>query len=175
MRYKFYTTSHKAWDGIIAAMMSAQKSIYIEMYIFLDDTGQTHDFLGKLKSDILLAKRHHTKIHNPNKWGPAVSGTVEKGETYESNIIKETEEEIGLKNVKLKLGPKTETDSEYHHFTQWYFLNIDLDIDDFKIKEDEVEEIKWFSPEWLKTRLEKYTDEFVPRMDYYFKTFSLPD
>lgn len=49
MRYKFYTTSHKAWDGIIAAMMSAQKSIYIEMYIFLDDTGQTHDFLGKLK------------------------------------------------------------------------------------------------------------------------------
>lgn len=127
------------------------------------------------RGDILLAKRHHTKIHNPNKWGPAVSGTVEKGETYESNIIKETEEEIGLKNVKLKLGPKTETDSEYHHFTQWYFLNIDLDIDDFKIKEDEVEEIKWFSPEWLKTRLEKYPDEFVPRMDYYFKTFSLPD
>ncbi len=49
MQSKFYTTSQKAWDGIIAAIMSAQKSIYIEMYIFLDDTGQTHDFLGKLK------------------------------------------------------------------------------------------------------------------------------
>ncbi len=49
MHYKFYTTSHKAWDGIIAAIDSAEKSIYIEMYIFLDDTRQTHDFLGKLK------------------------------------------------------------------------------------------------------------------------------
>ncbi len=29
-------------------------------------------------------------------WGSAVAGTVEKGEDYESNIYKETEEEIGL-------------------------------------------------------------------------------
>lgn len=49
MRYKFYTTSQKAWDGIIASIDSAQVSIYIEMYIFLDDTRQTHDFVGKLK------------------------------------------------------------------------------------------------------------------------------
>lgn len=49
MRYKFYTTSNKAWDGILNAIDRAQKSIFIEMYIFLDDTHQTHDFLGKLK------------------------------------------------------------------------------------------------------------------------------
>lgn len=49
MRYKFYTTSQKAWDGILSALDGAKKSIYIEMYIFLDDTKQTHDFLGKLK------------------------------------------------------------------------------------------------------------------------------
>ena len=49
MRYKFYTTSQKAWDGILAALDGARTSIYIEMYIFLDDTRQTHDFLGKLK------------------------------------------------------------------------------------------------------------------------------
>ncbi|PKM87987.1 hypothetical protein CVU83_02285 [Candidatus Falkowbacteria bacterium HGW-Falkowbacteria-2] len=48
MRYKFYTTSGKAWDGIFSAIDSAKKSIYIEMYIFLADTGHTHDFLGKL-------------------------------------------------------------------------------------------------------------------------------
>jgi cardiolipin synthase len=49
MNYKFYTTSQAAWDGILAAIDDAQKSIYIEMYIFLDDTSQTHNFLGKLK------------------------------------------------------------------------------------------------------------------------------
>ena len=53
MRYKFYTTSDKAWDGIIAAIDQAQVSIYIEMYIFLGDTRQTHDFLGKLKEKAL--------------------------------------------------------------------------------------------------------------------------
>jgi len=54
MRYKFYTTSDKAWDGIMSAINQSQKSIYIEMYIFLGDTRQTHDFLGKLKEKALL-------------------------------------------------------------------------------------------------------------------------
>ncbi|MCF7860353.1 phosphatidylserine/phosphatidylglycerophosphate/cardiolipin synthase family protein [Patescibacteria group bacterium] len=49
MRYKFYTTSDKAWDGIMTAIKQAQTAIYIEMYIFLGDTRQTHDFLGQLK------------------------------------------------------------------------------------------------------------------------------
>lgn len=49
MKYRLYTTSQKAWDGMFAAMMAAQKSIYIEMYIFLDDTQATHNFLGLLK------------------------------------------------------------------------------------------------------------------------------
>ncbi|MFA7087883.1 MAG: phosphatidylserine/phosphatidylglycerophosphate/cardiolipin synthase family protein [Patescibacteria group bacterium] len=49
MKYKFYTTSQKAWDGMFKAMSSALKSIYIEMYIFLDDTQATHNFLGLLK------------------------------------------------------------------------------------------------------------------------------
>ncbi|GAF94063.1 unnamed protein product, partial [marine sediment metagenome] len=42
--------------------------------------------------EILLARRHHTKSHRPRKWGPAVAGTVDAGETYEDNIIKEAEE-----------------------------------------------------------------------------------
>ena len=50
MKYRLYTTSQKAWDGMFKAMASAQKSIYLEMYIFLDDTQATHDFLGLLKA-----------------------------------------------------------------------------------------------------------------------------
>jgi len=86
------------------------------------------NFLG----EILLAKRHHTKIHHPGKWGPAVAGTVDEGETYQDNIMKETEEELGLKNVNLELGPKTKTDDEYRHFTQWYTLCTDKNISEFR-------------------------------------------
>lgn len=49
MKYKLYTTSQKAWDGMFKAMTAAQKSIYLEMYIFLDDTQATYNFLGLLK------------------------------------------------------------------------------------------------------------------------------
>ena len=37
----------------------------------------------------------------PEVWGPAVSGTNEEGETYDSNIIKEAQEEIGLTGYTL--------------------------------------------------------------------------
>ena len=53
MRYRFYTTSKKAWDGMFKAISEATESIYLEMYIFLDDTKITHDFLGMLKSKAL--------------------------------------------------------------------------------------------------------------------------
>ncbi|MCX6795467.1 MAG: phosphatidylserine/phosphatidylglycerophosphate/cardiolipin synthase family protein [Candidatus Falkowbacteria bacterium] len=49
MKYKIYTTSEKAWDGMIEAIRGAQKSIFLEMYIFLDDTKVTHDFFGAIK------------------------------------------------------------------------------------------------------------------------------
>ncbi len=49
MTYKLYTTSVEAWDAMIEAIDLAQKSIFLEMYIFLDDTAQSHDFVGKLK------------------------------------------------------------------------------------------------------------------------------
>jgi cardiolipin synthase len=48
MHYKLYTTSIKAWDAMIKAIEGANKSIYLEMYIFLDDTAESHDFIGKL-------------------------------------------------------------------------------------------------------------------------------
>ncbi|MFA6194754.1 MAG: NUDIX domain-containing protein [Patescibacteria group bacterium] len=124
------------------------------------------------QGQILLAKRHHTKSHNPNMWGPAVAGTVEEGETYESNIIKEAEEEIGLKNIQPKLGPKTETNGEYHHFTQWYTLNIDKNIDEFKIQEDEVGEIGWLAPKELRSRLQEKPEEFLSKMKEYLELFS---
>ena len=47
MRYRFYTTSEKAWDAMIGAIVKAQKSIFIEMYIFVDNT-DAHKFFEVL-------------------------------------------------------------------------------------------------------------------------------
>ncbi len=50
MKYLFYTTSETAWDGLFEAMQAAQKSIYLEMYIFVDDTEKENDFISLLSA-----------------------------------------------------------------------------------------------------------------------------
>ena len=129
-------------------------------------------WINNFKGEILLAKRHHTKSHHPNKWGPAVAGTVEEGETYKENIIKEAKEELGLQEIQLTIGPKTETKREYRHFTQWFTLIIDKDINKFRIQESEVKEIKWFSLEELSIRLGEKPDDFLKKMKKYVKLFN---
>ena len=86
------------------------------------------------KGEILLAQRQLGKRHDPGKWGPAVAGTVDEGETYESNIIKETEEEIGLKDIKPTKSTKRHYTGEHNYFTQWYTLAVDKPAKDFIIK-----------------------------------------
>jgi isopentenyldiphosphate isomerase len=113
------------------------------------------------KDEILLARRSLNKTNSPGKWGPAVAGTVEESETYDSNIIKETEEEIGLKNIKPQKGLKIKMATKYNYFCQWYFIKIDRNLDEFKLQEDEVEEIKWFSKEELLREMEEDQDEFI--------------
>ena len=100
------------------------------------------------------------------------SGTVDEGETYEINMTKEVGEELGLKNVPLTLGPKIKVDGMYHHFTQWYTLQIDKNIDEFIFQKDEVEEIKWFTKEELLDQLKKNPTEFLPTMKTYFDLFN---
>jgi isopentenyl-diphosphate Delta-isomerase len=113
------------------------------------------------KGKILLARRAFTKSHHPGKWGPAAAGTVEKGESYEVNIIKEAEEELGLKNITPQEGPKTKSKSKYKHFTHWFFYEIDKKIKEFKIQKEEVAEVKWFSLEEVKNLLENNTKEIL--------------
>lgn len=38
MRYTFYTTSEKAWDAMLFAISGARASVFLEMYIFADNT-----------------------------------------------------------------------------------------------------------------------------------------
>ncbi|MDO8428147.1 MAG: NUDIX domain-containing protein [Candidatus Diapherotrites archaeon] len=123
------------------------------------------------KGEILLAKRHHTKAHDPNKWGPAVAGTVEENETYEENIVKEAEEELGIKNCVFSLGPKLKRDNQYHYFVQWYFLKIDQPVSYFKPQETEVEEVKWFSPDDLQKQMEKNPENFLLSLRNYAQLF----
>jgi len=113
----------------------------------------------------LLARRAYSKSHNPGKWGPAVAGTVEEGETYESNIIKEAEEELGIRNVGMNVERKEKIEEGGHRFfTQWFTCIVDRPVSEFKIQEEEVAEVRWFSKEELYRMIREGPENFIPNM-----------
>lgn len=121
--------------------------------------------------EILLARRSFTKKHDPGVWGPAVSGTVEEGETYESNIVKEAEEEIGLTGVKFKIGPKIRRSTSHEYFAQWFTAVVERDYP-FVKQDDEVEEIRWFSKSEISKLLEDTPEVFLKNLKEYVGFFA---
>lgn len=120
------------------------------------------------KDQVLLAQRKFSKRIEPGCWGPAVSGTVEKGETYYSNIMKESQEELGLESIK-PIRHKKYKPSELggNYFVQSYLLDIDLEQDEFKTQDSEVEQVRWFNKKDIKNMIKNNTEEFVASAPYW--------
>ncbi len=121
-------------------------------------------WLTNSRGEVLLAQRSFSNDNDPGKWGPAVAGTVEQGETYESNIIKEIAEEIGL-NIPLaalKKGPKTFREKpERKYFCQWYIYQTDKSASEFNVQRSEVEKVQWFDRETVKKMVAEKPDNFL--------------
>lgn len=132
--------------GIREASLRAPGDIYRSASLWLTNS----------KGQVLMAQRAFSKSNSPGKWGPAASGTVEAGETYDTNIVKEIAEEIGL-SVELSdliKGPKAlTTEPGRVFFNQWYLYSIDQPAEAFTIQEEEVEQVAWFFPSELQDAL----------------------
>jgi isopentenyldiphosphate isomerase len=112
----------------------------------------------------LLAKRALIKEKDPGKWGPAVAGTVDEGESYDENIYKEAMEEIGLENEKFTKGPKVHITYPRNYFCQWYFVQFDRDIESFTMQKEEVDELMWIDVAQMKDEIKSNPDKYVPAM-----------
>jgi isopentenyldiphosphate isomerase len=114
--------------------------------------------------EALLALRSRQKQNDPNTWGPAVTGTIEEEETYDQNIYKEAMEEIGLSGVTFTKGPKTRIRVPRNHFCQWYFAQIDREIDSLTLQPEEVDELQWISMPKLLSELKTHPEKYAPSM-----------
>lgn len=125
------------------------------------------------RNEVLIAQRSLNKVRSPGLWAQSVAGTVEEGETYESNILKEAEEEIGLtiKAEALTLAPKNFIDTEHAYFVQMYFLKLDLPVTDFIPRVGEVEQVKWISLEELSAWFAERPGDFTPAFKYCLADF----
>lgn len=116
------------------------------------------------KNEVLIAQRKLTKDKDPGMWGPAAAGTVEEGETYESNAYKEAEEELGLTGVAFELGPKQYSEHPRRYFGQWFICRIDKPVEDFVLQEEEVERVAWIDRATLERDVREYPEKYVPSL-----------
>lgn len=114
--------------------------------------------------DILIAQRKLTKRNNPGKWSEAVGGTVEGDDTYESTMVREAEEEIGIVVDAYKMGPKQYIDSPTKYFVQWYTAVIDAPIEAFRVQEEELEQVAWIHEAQLVRELKETPEKYIAEM-----------
>lgn len=115
--------------------------------------------------EVLLAQRGLTKKMHPGVWSTAVAGTVDKGETYEENILKETEEEIGITLTIDDIVPIYKRFNDIpgnEYFSTHYLYLTDRDISEFTKEEGEVEALKWMPYDELEQDVREHPERYTP-------------
>ena len=123
------------------------------------------------KNEILVQKRAATKKNHPNKRCMWASGHVLAWETITEWAIREVYEELGVqtKEEDYKFICEYIIDETWE-IAQIYLLKLDLDINEFKLQEEEVAEVKWLTYDEFKELFN--SKDFVEHSDEY-KEFTL--
>ena len=101
------------------------------------------------KGEFLMQKRVESK---GGDWG-VTGGHPKSGETPLEGIVTEVKEELGLDFSKEKF---IEYDSgcDGRDCYKMYFVNKNINLEDIKIQEEELSEVRWFSIDELKHMVE---------------------
>lgn len=117
--------------------------------------------------EVLLARRALHKAQDPGVWGPAVTGKLESGETFDQALVREVEEELGL--TTQDYTPRFLFKTDYHHpdgevrrfgiyLTTFPRAKTEL----IQVDPKEVAGVQWFKAEELKQKMMVASNELVP-------------
>lgn len=114
------------------------------------------------RGEILIQQRSKEKKLNPGLWTAGVIGTVTSAETYEEAAYKELGEELGVSDVHLALRAVSHYKASVgYRNIHTFHCTVDRDVADFTIQEEEVEQVRWISPEELSQELKDYPERFT--------------
>ncbi len=101
-----------------------------------------------------------------NKWS-ITGGHPKTGESSLEGMVIEIKEELGIdvnkEDLVLFETIKTEDD-----FVDLYYLKKDINLDNIKKQEEEVDSVKWFSIKEIKNLI-KQDELLLPHIDFFYK------
>jgi len=138
-----------------------------------------HLHLFNSGGELFLQKRAMTKDLLPGKWDTSVGGHISPGESVDSALKRETEEELGLNSVRTIFNRKYVWESPRERELVYSFTGLCTDTP--VIDRNEIDEGRFWQMQEIKENLGK--DIFTPNFENEFNmifmmppdTITLPD
>jgi len=122
-------------------------------------------FILNEKNQVLLQRRSPNKKMWPNLWDISAGGHVLAGEFGFQAIIRECEEELGIKLDKKEitfLGASTSINEKGEiinkHFNEYYIANKEINPNELNLQQEEVAEVKWVDQAEITQRIQNNYD-----------------
>lgn len=116
------------------------------------------------KGDIFLQQRRMDKIVQPGKWDTAVGGHISFGETVETGLQREAEEEIGIRGFNARLVKTYIWESDIER--EYVFSFATTYDNDITVNHEELQDGRFWPVQEIKANLGK--DIFTPNFEKEF-------
>lgn len=134
-------------------------------------------------NEILIHRRNNNKKVYPGLWSSFIRGHVKAYESSLDAIIRETKEELGIElrkeDIKFLYSLNTIDKINDNYINNIFFDNyittMNVDINDIKLQDDEVSEVKFISPIDLKNMIINKDKDLVPNYEDYKKIINILD
>lgn len=123
-----------------------------------------HICIFNSKGEMLIQQRQSTKKDFANMWDLSLGGCSIAGETSKQTAHRELLEELGI-DYDFSDNKAYLTINFENGFDDFYFINMDLDLNTITLQESEVQAVKWATKEEIISL--RRENKFIP----YFETF----
>lgn len=121
-----------------------------------------HICIFNKKGELLIQQRASSKKLWANCWDISAGGNVMAGESSSAGASRELYEELGIKVDFSNIRPHFTINFE-NGFDDYYFLELEPNLDNLTLQKDEVQAVKWAS----KQEVQKFfkNGEFLPYIE----------
>jgi isopentenyl-diphosphate delta-isomerase type 1 len=139
-----------------------------------------HIWVFNSQNQLLLQKRAKKKESFPGLWDISAAGHISAGDESRRTACRELKEELGIDVSENELDFLFTITGKYedperpfldHELSDIYLLRKDIMLDTVKMCSDEVDDVRYFGIDELKTALDARPELFVPHYEAYERLF----